>query len=493
VLQEDQERDTIIQMTTKSEEEREAMNTKIMTTRVRIDEVSEKIAQLSSNSGYDEVHRVNAIRLRDMCATSGGVYIKLGQHLAMLDYVLPEQYTEELSTLLANTPKTSWEGVQRVIREDLGAEWTNFFDSLEETPIASASLAQVHVGTLKNGGKKVAIKVQHEGLREESYMDMKAITLIVDALSNLYEGFTYRWLSKEMNDNLPKELDFNNERDNLNKARILLSSLIATGDLVIPTAHTEASSKRVLTMDFEEGVYVTDMNTIKNKWGLNTGDISTLVSTTFCEQMYRHGFVHCDPHEGNILVRPHATKRGKPTIVLLDHGLYRDLGSDFRLEYCKLWRGLVMGDELAIKKTCDKLNCGPAYTLLAAMLTMRPWDDIVHKDREKLRGKNTKGESEMLKAYAQKYFKDIVGLLGRVDNRLLLLLKTNDCLRHLDKKLENPINTTKIVASITADVLVEEEKKTGGAMQANFTWAMVQTRVYALYFLNKWLAWTATN
>ena len=489
-LQEDQERDTILQLTTEDNEVRDAMERKIMATRSRIDETSELIATLSTSSGYDEVHRANAIRLRDMCAKNCGVYIKLGQHLAMLDYVLPEQYTEELSTLLANTPTTSWEGVTRVIKEDLGLAWSELFIELSKKPIASASLAQVHVGTLKNG-KKVAVKVQHEGLREESHMDMKAITLIVDLVSGLFEGFTYQWLSKEMNDNLPKELDFSNEKANLLKAKDMLRGLVETGDLVIPAAHDQGCSARVLTMDYEEGVYVTDLRTIKDEWGLDTGDISTLVSTTFCEQMYRHGFVHCDPHEGNILVRPHPTKRGKPSIVLLDHGLYKELGNTFRMQYCRLWRGLVMGDEGAIRETCDELNCGKAYTLLAAMLTMRPWDDIVHKDRNKLRGKNTKGESEMLKAYAQKYFKEIVGLLGRVDNRMLLLLKTNDCLRHLDKKLQNPVNTTKIVASVTADVLVEEEKSTQGSLQANWTWCLVQSRVYALYFINKWLSWSA--
>ena len=350
----------------------------------------------------------------------------------MLDYVLPEQYTDELSMLLANTPTTSWEGVKRVILQDFGVEWTKLFMELSEAPIASASLAQVHVGVLKDG-TRVAVKVQHEGLKEESFTDMKAITLIVDIVSNLFEGFTYQWLSKEMNENLPKELDFTNEKANLNKSKELLYGMVSTGDLVIPATHEKCCSSRVLTMDFEEGVYITDLHTIKNKWGLKAGDISTLVSTTFCEQMYRHGFVHCDPHEGNILVRPHPTKKGKPSIVLLDHGLYKELGASFRMQYCRLWRGLVLGDERAIRETCDELNCGKAYTLLVAMLTMRPWDDIVHKDRTKLQSKNTKGESEMLKAYAQKYFKEIVGLLGRVDNQMLLLLKTNDCLRHLDK------------------------------------------------------------
>ncbi len=488
-LQEDQERDTIVQLTTKDESLRDAMTAKIGRTREEIDVISEKIATLSSVSGYGAVHRVNAARLRDMCALNKGVYIKLGQHLAMLDYVLPEEYSETLSSLLADTPTTPWNRVVKVLSEDLGEDWREHFERIEEKPIASASLAQVHVGVLKETSKKVAIKVQHEGLLEESAMDMKAITVIVDQLSNMFEGFTYRWLSKEMNDNLPRELDFSHEKNNLLKAKRQLKDLIATGDLVIPQVHAQCSTKRVLTMDFEEGVYVTETDTIRNRWHLNTADISSLVSKVFCEQMYRHGFVHCDPHEGNILVRPHPSKKGKPTVVLLDHGLYRDLGPEFRMSYCRLWRGLVMGDENAIRDTCKAMNVGPAYTLLAAMLTMRPWDDIVNADREKLKGKNTKGESEMLKAYAQKYFKEIVTLLGRVDSKMLLLLKTNDCLRHLDRRLGAPINTTKIAAGVIADVLHEEEKKESCIQASSHYWIM-QSRIAVLSVIQKWLSLT---
>lgn len=488
-LQEDQERDTIVQLTTKDVSLRDAMTAKIGRTREEIDVVSEKIASLSSMSGYEGVHRINAVRLRDMCAVNKGVYIKLGQHLAMLDYVLPEEYSETLSSLLADTPTTPWSRVEKVLSQDLGKDWREYFETIEEKPIASASLAQVHVGHIKETGKKVAIKVQHEGLLEESVMDMKAITIIVDQLSNMFEGFTYRWLTKEMNDNLPVELNFEHEKDNLLKAKSQLKDIIATGDLVIPQVHAQCSTRRVLTMDFEEGVYVTETDTIRKRWNLRTADISSLVSKVFCEQMYRHGFVHCDPHEGNILVRPHPSKKGKPTIVLLDHGLYRDLGPEFRMSYCRLWRGLVMGDEGAIRDTCKEMNVGPAYTLLAAMLTMRPWDDIVNADREKLKGKNTKGESEMLKAYAQKYFKDIVALLGRVDSKMLLLLKTNDCLRHLDRRLGAPINTTKIAAGVIADVLHEEERKESTLIASSHYWLM-QSRIAVLAVIQKWLAAT---
>eukprot|EP00605_Chrysophyceae_sp_TOSAG23-4_P000886 GSChrysophyteH1.ASY1.ANO1.977.1 assembled CDS len=330
-------------------------------------------------------HSRNAVRVRDMCAANRGVYIKIGQHLAMLDYVLPEQYTATLSSLLAQSPRSSWDDVRAVLREDFGATEENdgncgtVFDSIDQEPIASASLAQVHIAY--KDGRKLAVKVQHRGLREESLYDMKAITQCVEAISKLFEDFEYTWLTPAKN----------------------LEYYIKRGDL--------------------------------------TADVARLVSTVFCEQIYRHGFVHCDPHDGNILVRPHANQSSRPTMVLLDHGLYRRLDPHFH----------------QIKASCINMHVGPAYTLLAAILTMRPWDDIVNEDRTKIEGKISKSDAEMLKVYAEKYFKDIVQLLGRVDSDMLLLLKTNDCLRHLDKKLKSPVNTLKIVANITGDVLIREE------------------------------------
>lgn len=143
--------------------------------------------------------------------------------------------------------------------------------------------------------------------------------------------------------------------------------------------------------------------------------------------------------------------------MLLDHGLYKELDDNLRKDYCRLWRALVTGDEPTIKLKCEKLGAGKAFTLLAAMLTMRPWDDIVSDDMGRLKSKNTKGEQEMLKAYARRYFKDITILLNSLPTPLLLVLKTNDCLRHLDRKLGTPINTASVVAKITADVIFKED------------------------------------
>lgn len=323
------------------------------------------------------IHIRNAKRLRDMCAENGGLYIKLGQHLAMLDHVTPMEYPDILSTLLANTPTSSIESVRRVFQEDLGKIPEELFDTFDPVPIASASLAQVHVAT-KNG-QKFAVKVQHEGLVEGSDIDRYVITKIVDQLGKIFSGFRYQWLTKEMNLNLPKELDFQCEKDNLLTATKHLESFIQRGDVAVPKPISETSSRRILTMTFEEGVYVSRMKECAH-YQMNASDVSTLISRVFSEQIFRNGFVHCDPHEANLLIRPHPNAPHKPQLVLLDHGLYRKLDEQLRKDYARLWQAIILADEKRIEKYCKKLNAGDLYTLLAAVLTLKSWDNVISND-----------------------------------------------------------------------------------------------------------------
>jgi len=506
-LQHEQEVTTLEQWKVRGKDKKrhDELEQKIADTRKRMDNTAEALGQLSARikvDAHDEdanplsaCHQRCANRLRDMCAQNRGCYIKLGQHLAMLDHILPREYNETLTSLLADTPRSSIAAVRRVIKEDLGSYPEDLFVSFSEVPIASASLAQVHVAVTKSG-KKVAVKVQHEGLREGSVGDMYAITMLVDLVSRIFEGFSYKWLTREMNINLPLELNFEHEMQNLERAKYNCASLIAAGDLAIPNVHKDLSSKRVLCMDFEDGCFVSDVAKIEAQ-GLQTSDVARIVSLVFCEQMYRHGFCHCDPHEANVLVRQHPFRKGAPQVVLLDHGLYRQLNDSFRRDYCRLWRALVEGDEKEIKLRCDRLHVGSAFTLLAAMLTMRPWDDITSGDVNRLKGKGTAGESEMLKAYAKRYFKDIVALLGRVDSEMLLLLKTNDCLRHLDKALGRPVNTALIVAEVTNSVIVSEDldglsirNNLGEVIRVLSKWFTVRMRQAALQVISWCISWS---
>ncbi len=95
-------------------------------------------------------------------------------------------------------------------------------------------------------------------------------------------------------------------------------------------------------MSFEEGVFVSDIKSI-DKMGISKKKLSSLISRVYCEQIFRHGFVHCDPHEANLLVRQHPNQTaGRPQLVLLDHGLYRELDDGFRRNYCRLWRYFIL-------------------------------------------------------------------------------------------------------------------------------------------------------
>ena len=95
---------------------------------------------------------------------------------------------------------------------------------------------------------------------------------------------------------------------------------------------------------------------------------------------FRHGFVHCDPHEANLHVRAHPTKKNKPQLILLDHGLYRQLEPNFRSHYCRLWSGLLESNFEKIETECRELQVKGAISLFAALLTMKPWNDVMSKD-----------------------------------------------------------------------------------------------------------------
>jgi hypothetical protein len=153
---------------------------------------------MDRKGGRGGIHARNARRLLDLCRANGGVYVKVGQHLANLDLLLPFEYVNELSSLFDGAPSSSYEDVRRVIREDLGRYPEDIFDDFSLLPIASASLAQVHTAKCRETGKKFAVKVQHRGLRETSRGDLHAMTVVVDVAERLFDDFNFGWVCEEL-------------------------------------------------------------------------------------------------------------------------------------------------------------------------------------------------------------------------------------------------------------------------------------------------------
>ncbi|XP_030877094.1 uncharacterized aarF domain-containing protein kinase 1-like [Leptonychotes weddellii] len=127
-------------------------------------------------------------------------------------------------------------------------------------------------------------------------------------------------------------------------------------------------------MEFVDGGQVNDRDYMeRNKIDVN--EISCHLGKMYSEMIFVNGFVHCDPHPGNVLVRKRPDT-GKAEIVLLDHGLYQVLTDEFRLDYCHLWQSLIWTDMEKVKKYSQRLGAGELYPLFACMLTARSWHSV---------------------------------------------------------------------------------------------------------------------
>ncbi|XP_056409262.1 aarF domain-containing protein kinase 1 isoform X3 [Hyla sarda] len=345
-----------------------------------------------------QVHARSARRLLDLCCANRGTYIKVGQHLGALEYLLPPEFTRTLSVLHSRAPSTPLPEVLSVIQEELGKETSELFVQFDETPLGAASLAQVHRAVLRDG-RMVAVKVQHPKVRNQSSRDMMIMELLLQVVKKVFPQFEFMWLVEEAKKNLPRELDFLNEGRNAEKM----------ADMVRKFPFLKVS--RALGMLYSEMIFV-------------------------------HGFVHCDPHPGNVLVRQIEGSRG-PEIILLDHGLYQELTDNFRLNYCHLWEALIAADMDGVRRYSQRLGVGDLYPLFACMLTARSWNSV---NRGITRGPVSAKEAQEIRSNAAAYLPQISQLLASVPRQMLLLLKTNDLLHGIGTALHTSASASSFLS-----------------------------------------------
>ena len=433
-----------------------------------------------------------------LAEVNAGIYVKLGQHLAQMQYLLPRAYVEALSPLCYRAPRSGWASVEAVLREELGAPPTTVFSSLSTSPVASASLAQVHVGILRAGGTRVAVKVQHAGLRETCVADIATLRALCAAARALFPRFDLSWLADEVGRNLPLELDFVHEAANMEAA----GAAYATGgrdDVVVPSVALPPTP-RLLVMTFEDGAHVDDRRGIAAR-GLSPAAVARLVAEAFNEAIFDRGVVNCDPHPGNLLVRAHPRVPGRPQLVVLDHGLVRKLEPDVRLAYAALWNGLLCADEAAVRDASARLGVSePLFRLFASMLTAKTWPEIAAARTAPggavagLRLAGTADEAAATAGHAREYAAEIAAVLRAVPRDLLLILKTGDCLRGVDAGLGAPVNTLTVTARAAARAIEREnarEAAAAGPLRA--AWHMLAAATAALRreLTLAWLAFTA--
>ena len=204
-------------------------------------------------------------------------------------------------------------------------------------------------------------------------------------------------------------------------------------------------------MEFMDGFSIGDLQNLREA-RINLQEVSTLLSRAFCKFIFKEGFVHSDPHQGNLYVRQMKNSKGKlvPQLIILDHGIYKILDEETRISYTKLWKGILMQEENTIEEAAQELGAGEDYRLLAAMLTSRTYDDIMREEsdvKERLRRWKTPEEKDKLINVAREFHKKITIVLEKINRDLLLLFKTQNFLNTIDNKIGSPINNYTIMVS----------------------------------------------
>lgn len=383
------------------------------------------------NSTIAKVHLRSAQCLKEMCSRNGGLFIKVGQHIGALEYLLPREYVQTFKIFHSQAPSTPFKRLLQVIEEELGQRVEDVFCELSREPLGAASLAQVHRAKLRKDGSVVAVKIQHPDVRRNGYTDMDTMDFLVACVHWLFPDFHFQWLADEVRRNLPIELDFRCEARNQDKFSVMFKHL---SFVKAPKVHWDLTTSRLLTMEFCEGVKV-DNKAYLEQHHINAEEVTLKLSQLYSEMIFQQGFVHCDPHPGNILMccttsPNHQTKHLQ--ITLLDHGLYKSLSDEFRVNYCKLWQALINDDHDAIKHYCIELNAGELYRLLACMVTARSWAKIESGITNSSR---SRAEMENIQNNIPHYLPQITQLLDSVPRQLVLILKTNDLLRGIEHTL----------------------------------------------------------
>jgi predicted unusual protein kinase regulating ubiquinone biosynthesis (AarF/ABC1/UbiB family) len=301
--------------------------------------------------------RARAREAADLVASLGPAFIKAGQALSTRPDIVPPLLLEELAQLQDQLPGFDSALAMACIEEDLGAPISSIYAELEREPISAASLGQVHRGVLLSG-EKVAVKVQRPGLREQITLDLYIVRNIA-AWLNRNIGLIRSdlvALIDELGKRVFEEMDYCNEASN---AEAFATLHAHNPRIAVPKIHRHATARRVLTMEWIDGVKLTNLEAVR-ELGIDPDDMVNVGVNCSLQQLLEHGFFHADPHPGNLL----ALADGR--LAYLDFGMMSEVSRESRT-------GLIQAVVHLVNRNFGKLsNDFVALGFLAEDVNLEP-------------------------------------------------------------------------------------------------------------------------
>lgn len=286
-------------------------------------------------------------RMRMALEELGPTYVKFGQIISTRQDMLPPRLIEELKRLQDNTNPLPFETIREVLRTSC-PRYEEFFPEIEETPIASASISQVHRARLADG-TCVALKIQRPGIEDIIETDI----LILESLARRAERNFPEWkvynprgIIRDFAAQIRKELNFIRDGKNADLLRVHMRGIEG---VKVPKIYWEYSTRNLLVMEYIDGVRVDNIEAIR-AFGLNPKKIAETGFFAYMKQIFEDGFFHGDPHPGNLLV----TREGD--IAFLDFGIIGIIRPERRFWFTQLLNSMVLQDAGMMMKSLEGLS-----------------------------------------------------------------------------------------------------------------------------------------
>ncbi len=310
-----------------------------------------------------------AERLRLVLEELGPTFIKLGQVLSTRSDLLAPEYIAELEKLQDRVPPFPFARVRERIQMELGLPLEEIFAHFEATPLAAASIGQVHRANLRDG-RPVVVKVQRPGTEKILSTDIEIlydVARLVDRHGPWRQIYRFEELVEEFEKILREEMDFTVEGRHAETFRQYF-----TGDTTVyfPVVHWDYTTRKVLTMEYVDGVKLTDPEELASR-GIDRRVVARNLADALLRQILLHGFFHGDPHPGNLAALPGNR------IAFMDFGIVGRLNDEVREKIGALVLGLVRRSTPQVVRAVEDLGVVPPHVDRA----------VLHRDIDTLREK----------------------------------------------------------------------------------------------------------
>jgi len=287
-------------------------------------------------------------RFRMVLEELGPSFIKLGQLASTRPDLVPPEACTEFEKLQDTVPAFPVSEVRQIIETELGDSLEVLFKEFDETPVASASVSQVHRAVLSDD-TVVAVKVQRPGIRTIIDVDVEIMFHLAELMEKHIHGMEMLdpvGIVREFSRTIKRELDFGVEAGNIERfARNFQSDTT----IYVPKVYRHLSTDKVLVMEFVDGIKVSDLDALTEA-NLNLELIADRGADIILKQIFEHGFFHADPHPGNILVLPDNV------ICLLDYGMTGTLTGHNREHLGDLIAGIVRRNAKQMTRSLLRLS-----------------------------------------------------------------------------------------------------------------------------------------